>query len=313
VASADGITEATRFEAGDAWLLSLPLHHVSGLAIVVRSLVRGGTILMGDDPADLVSALAAVRPTHLSVVATQLHRAFQDADATDALRSVACVLAGGGPIPLPLRTRAVAEGIPLMVSYGLTEMASTVTASADPEVVTRAGSGGTLLPHRRLDVTPDGVIRVGGDTLCTGYLRSDGIQVVADGDGWFTTGDVGRFDDDGVLRLLGRRDAMFVSGGENVHPGEIEGTLLECPGVMAAVVVPVPDPEFGVRPVAFVELATDGVEPVDVRGHLSDRLPRFKVPERIYRMPPTRGIKPDRSALQALAADPTRAAKLDTV
>jgi len=311
LASADGITEATGFGEGHAWLLSLPLHHVSGLAIVVRALVRGGTVVMADDLSDLARTLTTLRPTHLSMVSTQLHRAFQDAATTDHLRSMRCVLAGGGPIPQPLRVRAVNERVPLMVSYGLTEMASTVTASGDPDVVTRPGSGGAVLPHRRLEVAADGVIRVGGDTLCAGYLEPDGVRDPSDGEGWFTTGDVGRLDDDGVLRVLGRRDAMFVSGGENVHPGEIEGMLLECDGVIAAVVVPIPHPEFGARPVAFVEMAAERT--VDLRAHLSERLPRFKIPEGIYRMPSMTGIKPDRGALLALATDPTREEELETI
>jgi O-succinylbenzoic acid--CoA ligase len=312
VASADGITEAADFGEGDAWLLSLPLHHVSGLAIVVRALVRGGTSVIGDDPSHLVETLATVKPTHLSVVSTQLQRAFQRDDTTEALRHVRCVLAGGGAIPLVLRERAVADAIPLMVSYGLTEMASTVTASADPDVVARSATGGTLLPRRRLEIGPDGVIRVGGETLCRGYLESNGVVNVTDESGWFTTGDVGRLDN-GVLRILGRRDAMFVSGGENVHPGEIEGALLECPGVMAAVVVPVPDQDFGVCPVAFVEMGAHAAETIDLRRHLGERLPRFKIPEHLYRMPPSGGIKPDRGALRALAADPDRAARLESL
>ena len=165
-----------------------------------------------------------------------------------------------------------------------------------------------MLPHRRLRVR-DGQIEVGGQTLFAGYLTADGIEPPPlSADGWFDTGDCGRLDAAGVLTVTGRADAMFVSGGENIHPQEIEAVLGEHPRVAVAVVVPAPDPDFGARPVAFIEPHASPAAAMpaeaELQALLAARLPRFKHPARYYTMPEATasGIcKPDRAHLIALA------------
>jgi O-succinylbenzoic acid--CoA ligase len=193
---------------------------------------------------------------------------------------------------------ALARGVPVHTSYGLTEMASQVTATPAGASREKLRTAGRVLPHREACVSGEGEILVKGETLFAGYLREDGPDLPLDDGGWFRTGDLGEMDADGYLRVLGRRDNLFVSGGENVRPEEIEEALLRIPGVEEAVVVPVPDAEFGHRPVAFVRLSGAAG---DIAGALGPVLPRFKIPKTFHDWEGAAGMKPDRAALKERA------------
>ena len=129
LSSARAAAKELDLDVDDRWLLSLPLHHVGGLAILFRSIVSGATVVMPAPDERTGDAVARTSPTRVSMVATQLADALEDRSATHALRAARTVLAGGGPIPLALRQRAVALSIPLVVSYGSTEAASMIAAS----------------------------------------------------------------------------------------------------------------------------------------------------------------------------------------
>lgn len=158
------------------------------------------------------------------------------------------------------------------------------------------------MPHREVSVAEDGEILVRGDTLFAGYVEGDGVDRQLDDEGWFHTKDLGELDPDGYLRVTGRRDNQFISGGENVQPEEIEAALCRIEGVEAAVVVPVPDEEFGERPVAFVR--APGGLPAGLEKGLEPMLPRFKIPITFHEWPESsgpEGMKPDRRAFRELA------------
>jgi O-succinylbenzoic acid--CoA ligase len=307
-ASANDIIEVG---PGDRWLLSLPLYHVAGLGILFRCLFAGGTVVTALHEADLLETISACEITHLSLVSTQLSRLL-DADASGrGLLGLKAVLVGGGPIPERLVRRAEARGLPLHTTYGLTETASLVT-------VTRKGDGlhewltsGKPLRPDTVRIRDDGEILVRGNTLFAGYVQGETVQrPQTDGD-WFAPGDLGRFDELGNLHVVGRKDNMFVSGGENIQPEEIERHLCSVPGVEQALVVSVEDAEFGAVPVAFVEMESGAVPDNEslVRA-LGEYLPRFKVPRASYAWPSqlkAEGIKPNRKALAARAAAYARA------
>ncbi len=142
-----------------------------------------------------------------------------------------------------------------------------------------------------------------GRTLFRGYVEETGVRPALDDAGWFHTGDLGRLDADGRLVVTGRRDTMFISGGENIHPEEIEREILRFPGVLETIVVPVPDPEFGARPAAFLR-TVDGSLPdaAELDRFLRMTLPGFKMPRRYLAWPDIEeGMKPDRRAFAALA------------
>jgi o-succinylbenzoate---CoA ligase len=296
--SAIGSNANITLRPGDRWLHSLPLYHVGGLSILFRCLLAGATVALPRHGTPLGEAIAGFGATHVSLVSTQLLRLLrEDADLT----ALGAVLMGGGAVSASLVDEAVVRGLPIYTSYGLTEMASQVTATppgASPEALRTAGR---VLPGREVSISEMGEILVRGETLFAGYVEDGKTDRPLDADGWFHTGDLGKLDEDGHLRVLGRKDNLFISGGENMQPEEIEVAICRLDGIDEAVVVPVPDPEFGKRPVAFVKI--DGDEPGDLRSRLERVLPRFKIPVAFHPWPEDtrRGMKPDRNVLRERA------------
>jgi O-succinylbenzoic acid--CoA ligase len=293
--SAVGSNANIALAPGDRWLHSLPLYHVGGLSILFRCLISGAAIALPEPDAPLGRSISGLRATHVSLVSTQLLRLLREDAALECLRAV---LMGGGPMPEDLVDEALARGLPVHTSYGLTEMASQVTATAPGAAPEELRTAGRILPHREVSVSGEGEILVRGETLFAGYVEGEKTGRPSGAGGWFRTGDLGGLDGAGRLRVLGRRDNLFISGGENVRPEEIEEALLRIPGVEEAVVVPVDDPEFGARPVAFVRLS-EGTG--DLARALEPVLPRFKIPKTFHEWEGAGGMKPDRPALKQRA------------
>lgn len=294
-----GSNENIALHPGDRWLLSLPLYHVGGLAILFRCFLAGAAVVL--PPAEkrpLAETLATRRVTHVSLVATQLLRLLRTPAATEASAQLKAVLLGGSAMPAALLDAAQARHLPLHTTYGLTEMASQVTTTPPGATAAHLRTSGRCLPHRELALH-DGEICVRGATLFLGYWTDHGLDPHRDADGWFPTGDLGRLDGDGYLHVAGRRDALFISGGENIQPEEIEHALTQLPGVVQAAVVPVPDAEFGARPVAFVRTDGIGISPEKLTDQLAEMLPRFKMPQAFYPWPEeAEGMKIDRAWLR---------------
>jgi O-succinylbenzoic acid--CoA ligase len=286
---------------GDRWLLSLPLYHVGGLSILFRSLLAGATIAIPERGASLGHSISTFGITHVSVVATQLRRLLREHSELDTTKAI---LLGGGPVPDSLIDESIARGLPIHTSYGLTEMASRVTTTPPRSDAPELRTAGSPLPYRELSISGEGEILVRGETLFRGYIEEDGLEPATDELGWFHTGDLGELNAQGCLRVVGRRDNLFVSGGENVQPEEIENALERLEVVERAVVTPAPDAEFGERPVAFVRVVEERLPPDQLSAMLGDELPRFKIPIAFYEWP--EGADPgqakvDRPFFKALA------------
>ena len=280
--------------SGDRWLHSLPLYHVGGLSILFRCLLAGAAIALPKHGTPIGEAIARLGATHVSLVSTQLLRLLREEADLSALEAV---LMGGGPVSASLIDEAVTRGLPIHTTYGLTEMASQVTTTppgASPEALRTAGR---VLPNREVSISENSEILVRGKSLFAGYVEGEKTDRPLDADGWFHTGDLGGLDENDDLRVGGRKDNIFVSGGENIQPEEVEEILCRLDGIEEAVVVPVPDPEFGHRPVAFVR--TDDGGDGDPAPELEEILPRFKIPVAFYPWPEEarRGMKADRTLL----------------
>jgi len=253
----------------ETWLCPMPLAHVGGLSVQIRSAVYGTTVLL-HERFDTERALAALmdpeeRVTLVSLVPTMLSRLL-DAGLREppALRRV---LLGGGPIAPALLARARDARVNVSPSYGMTEACSQIATDGFPLLGTE------------LRIAEDGEILVRGRTVARGALGPDG---------WLHTGDLGSFGEDGRLVIAGRKADTIVSGGENVAPTEVESVLLEHPGVIDAAVFGRADPEWGEAVVAQVVLADGaGVESDTLRAHCAARLAPFKVPKRFE---PVEGI-----------------------
>ncbi|WP_046224405.1 o-succinylbenzoate--CoA ligase [Vibrio sp. ECSMB14106] len=284
--SAVGLLDVFYFEQGDTWLLSLPMYHVSGLAIVHRWLAVGGCIKIGTGQLET----DIEECSHASLVATQLHRLLKSKQAL----TLTHVLLGGSHIPEELALQAQQMGIETWLGYGMTEAASTVTA----KLVDASSTAGFVLNHRQLKIENQRIY-IGGDTLASGYYHQGKLTPLVDESGWFDSKDLGQWDGEQVS-IIGRADNQFISGGENIHCEEIERALTQLSSVKQAFVVPVEDSEFGFRPVAIVdsdELPTKEWFAEQLQGNLE----RFKFPIEYYEMPEQeqQGIKVSRAGLAA--------------
>jgi o-succinylbenzoate---CoA ligase len=255
----------------DRWLCCLPLSHVSGLSIVLRSVIYGTTAVLHDgfDTDRVAAALSEDEITVASLVSTMLLRLLEaDAD----LVAPRVILVGGGPVPEAALEEAVGRGATVAQTYGLTEAASQVTTLAPTDARRKLGSAGRPLLTTRLRLR-DGEILVQGPTVAPGC---------ADADGWLHTGDLGRIDDEGFLYVEDRIDDMIVTGGENVVPAEVEAVLAGHPEVLDAAVVGREDPEWQQAVTAVVVLRSGSETSADdLRRHCADLLAPHKVPKRV--------------------------------
>ncbi|QYJ89812.1 o-succinylbenzoate--CoA ligase [Shewanella halotolerans] len=298
IASALGSTQKIPLACGDNWLLSLPLFHIGGLAIVNRCALAGAALTLPAPGLSLAKQLKAMPLTHLSLVATQLVRLLND--APESLKGLKALLLGGSAMDEQLIERLTPLGIPAFTSYGMTEMSSQITTAR----ANAQGSCGMPLPGRQLNII-DEVIYVRGETLFLGYLGDKPPHSIArplDDDGWFCTQDRGRFTPEGELLILGRTDNMFICGGENVQPEEIEAVLRSYPGIEEALVFGVADEEFGLLPVAIIKGEVASLEKLE--GFLCQHIARFKRPRRYFPWPEVEqtGLKlPRKLVIQAVA------------
>lgn len=283
LASARTSAPACALTRHDRWQLSLPLFHVGGLGILFRSLVTGSSISLSSVEAGVADAAT----THLSLVPTQLYRILGDATHREALRHKKCIMLGGAPIGTRILRQAIELGMPVMPTYGLTEMGSAVTLAPTP-VIAEDGtvSLGRPLPGREIHLSAEGEVLTRGASLFQGYITPEGLSLQRDTEGWFATGDVGRILSDGTLAIIGRKDAQFISGGENIHPEMIENALTSLPGIVAACVVPIPNEEFGHRPFAFVVSERTPLDIEEIQDALRPRIPGFALPVGIQEAPP---------------------------
>ncbi len=300
-----GSNRNIRLEPGDRWLLSLPLYHVGGLAIVMRAILAGAAVGLPSAEKNIAQDIQDLGITHISLVPTQLYRLLSDESALPALRSLKTILLGGGPIPELLLTKAIELDLPLSISYGSTEMASQIASSPVGDLSALKSRSLITLPYRDVCISDEQEILVRGSTLFSGYVKQGVLERPFRDGGWFATGDLGTLNKDGSLQVKGRKDNMFISGGENIQPEEIEGCLFRHPDVLQAIVVSVPDAEFGARPVAFVECAAGkSLSPAVLRDFLRTRIAGYKVPRRFFDWPKEDNdgsIKTRRHDLQRLA------------
>jgi O-succinylbenzoic acid--CoA ligase len=262
-ASALGSAAMLGLDLHERWLCPMPLTHVGGLSIPIRSAIYATTAVLHDrfDTEAVLNELMEPghRITLVSLVPTMLARLL-DA-GLERPPTLRWALLGGGPIEPTLLERAQAAGVPVAPTYGMTEACSQIATFGWP------------LPGVELRSES-------GEVLVRGAIVSPGA--VAE-DGWLHTGDLGDFDERGRLRITGRKAETIVSGAENISPREVEEVLLEHPDVADAGVFGRPDAEWGEAVVAVV-VPRDGTEvkPDELRAFCAAKLARFKVPKEFY-------------------------------
>ncbi|MCO5044470.1 MAG: o-succinylbenzoate--CoA ligase [Kiritimatiellae bacterium] len=292
-----------RLSSHDAWLLSLPLFHVGGIGVLFRCALAGAAVIVPEAGESIEAAQERYGVTHLSLVATQLYRLLNSEKLPASFAKLKTILLGGSGMPPALLVEAMRRRWPVYTSYGMTEMASQVCTMGPASPPAKRMTSGRALGHCEVRIATDGEIWVRGRTLFRGYVTASGRQLPVDEEGWFATGDLGALDEEGYLTVRGRKDNLFISGGENIQPEEVENWLASFPEVAAAVVVPRSDEEFGARPVAFLQWRGDAVSDEELRARLEKILPRYKIPASFRAWPDASGeFKIDRRRFEQLAA-----------
>jgi O-succinylbenzoic acid--CoA ligase len=240
----------------DRWLAALPLFHVGGLSILLRSVLDGTTAVVHEsfDPTQANAAIDNDGVTIMSVVANMLQRMLDERGERPYPPHLRCMLLGGGPAPQPLLEACAARGVPVVQTYGLTETCSQLTTLAPDDALRKLGSAGKALHGSEVRIVDGdrvcapkepGEIVARGPTVTPGYLNRPEASSEALRGGWLHTGDLGYVDHEGYLYVLDRRDDLIVSGGENVYPAEIESVLQSHPAVLEAGVIGVADERWG--------------------------------------------------------------------
>jgi O-succinylbenzoic acid--CoA ligase len=295
IASARAALDRLGARPGERWLCGLPVHHISGLGILVRSLVAGSEPVLRDriDAGAIASAAAggAEGPSYVSVVPTQLRRLL-DADAPVA--GFRAILLGGAAIPDGMLAEAAAAGARVVTTYGMTETCGGCVYDGRP-------LGGV-----RITADTGGRLRIAGDVLFSRYRREPELTAAVLRDGWFLTSDLGEVAADGTVLIRGRADDVINSGGEKVVAGDVEQVLRTWEEISDAVVVGTPDPDWGERVTALI-VPANGTRPPgldDVRAYVRDRLPRYAAPRAVLAvgaLPMLASGKPDRQRIRDIA------------
>ena len=270
----------------DCWLCTVPLFHISGYSILMKSIIYGMKIVLHDrfDENEVISDIHKENVTIMSVVSTTLTRIMEALHHDKLPDYFRCMLLGGGPASLPLLEACVAKNIPVFQTYGMTETSSQIVTLSPEDSLRKLGSAGKSLFPSQIKIMGDkglgaavneaGEIVVKGPNVTSGYLNRDhDLQ-----GGWLHTGDIGYLDEEGFLYVLDRRSDLIISGGENIYPAEIEGVLTSHPAIGDAGVIGRQDEEWGEIPVAFI-VKKAAVSEAEIKTFCMEKLAKFKIPK----------------------------------
>ena len=286
----------------DCWLLAMPIARVGGLSILTRCLAARRPVALagGFDAAQLPAWIARWRVTLASLVPTMLAKVLDAHPHWTPPPFLRAVLIGGAEAPRALLARAAQRRLPIVITYGCTETCSQVAATpyALRFEAARCGAGRPL-PGAQVRVV-DGRIEVRGPMRMHGYAGEPPL----DPEAWFDTGDVGEFDADGLLHVKGRAGDLIITGGENVHPAEVEQVLESFAGVKSAGAFGIADETWGQLVAAALVVDSDFAGEAALAAYLAERLAPHKRPRRLFlvdALPLTAAGKRDRRALVRLA------------
>jgi o-succinylbenzoate---CoA ligase len=272
----------------DTWLCTVPIFHISGYSILMKSIIYGMKIVLHDsfDEKKVLQDLWKEKITIISVVTTMLQR-IEQATNEKFPAYFRYMLLGGGPATVELLTRCINKGILVYYSYGMTETSSQIVTLSPEDSISKIGSAGKPLFPAQLRIVNQleevlgpnevGEITVCGPNVSKGYLNKENHLK----DGWFFTGDIGYIDSEGFLYVLDRRSDLIISGGENIYPAEVEAVLAEMEGIKEAAVIGIPDDQWGQVPVAFV--VGDGSVRSEkwIMENCEKSLAKYKIPKRV--------------------------------
>ena len=267
----------------DNWLMVLPLFHVSGLSILLRSLYNGTavTILPKYDKAQVLKLIESENINMMSLVPTILTQL----EPSIIHHNLRVILLGGEFIPMALIDACEKKSLPIYKTYGMTETFSQSVTFSVLDYPHKRDSVGKPLPGMQVRIdNPDadgvGEIHLTGPMVMTGYIDKEPI------DGDLNTDDIGYVDEDGFVYILNRRKDLIISGGENIYPKELEDLVYTLPSVKECAVVPVPDPKWGQVPALFVAFHDgESMTADEILSFMTKSLAKYKVPKYVKILP----------------------------
>ncbi|WP_113927218.1 o-succinylbenzoate--CoA ligase [Bacillus sp. P14.5] len=276
----------------DVWLCAVPLFHISGYSILMRSIIYGMEIKLHEkfDEEAINGELKVGNVTIISVVSAMLQRLLKNLGQGSYHRDFRCMLLGGGPAPKSMLEQCKDKRIPVYQTYGMTETSSQfVTLSPEDSLAKLGSAGKPLFPcemkilHNGQEAAANvqGEIAVRGPNVTRGYYNREEANKESFVEGWFLTGDIGYLDDHGFLFVLDRRSDLIISGGENVYPAEIESVLAAHPAIAEAGVIGLPSDKWGQVPAAFI-VKESPLTASEVELFCRSRLAGYKVPHHFY-------------------------------
>ncbi len=280
-----------QFTEDDSWLLSLPLYHIGGFSIVLRTCIYGIPLLIpeGLESKDIKAAIDEQDPAFISLVPTMMKRLLENNVKPNNLHKA--ILLGGGPIPGGLVDACEKYGWKIATTYGTTETGSQI-ATRHPDAVAQKESAGQPLPFTSIRIIDkqgdevsagtEGEIIVATPSCMKGYYKQDDLTAEVIHDGWYHTGDYGYVTEDSYLYVVSRRSDIIVSGGENINPVEVEYVLRDHSGIQDVCVIPYSDPEWGEVPVAVIVPVDEAVSLESIKQFLTGKIASFKIPKKIF-------------------------------
>lgn len=271
----------------DEWLCVAPIFHISGFSIMMRGLIYGMTVRLAQKfRVDAIERILVKEPiTIMSVVPFMLQQLVRQATKTSRhyQHAFRCMLLGGGTTDQTTLQQCEQLRIPVVQCYGMTETCSQIIALRAQDALKKIGSVGQPLFTTQLKLAENGEILLKTPALTPGYLNLPGKLSAKMIDGWYRTGDVGHFDDDGYLYIDGRLDEMLISGGENVFPQEVEQVYRRLPAIQDVAVIGQHDDKWGEVPVAFV-VSDSKLDDKKLRAFGRQHLAHYKVPRRFIQV-----------------------------
>ena len=288
------------FTSSDRNLVALPMFHIGGIGLfTLPMLYVGGTVVIqrAFDPAEMIRLFDREKIS-VSLVVPAMYLFMINSPAFDPapLAKARILMSGGAPLPVSLVEQYQEQGVILQQGYGMSEAAPSISTLAKPWALGKKGSVGRIVFHLEAIVADDdcvelprgevGELLLRGPNVMQGYWRRPEANEEAFSGGWFHTGDLARMDGEGFLYMVDRKKDMFISGGENVYPAEVENAIFALEQVAEAAVIGLPDPKWGEVGCAVVALK-EGRTLVqeEVVAHLKTCLAKYKIPKKVVFTP----------------------------
>lgn len=286
-ASAQSCHETVGFTRESRWLAVLPIYHISGLSIIIRSMLYGFTVYLKEkfDPQAILSCIQHKHITHLSLVPQTLTRLMDE--GLNQPFNIEKILLGGAKLDVGFIAQALKYQLPIYNSFGMTETCSQFL-TASPKVLQRrpntvgCPSGNQRIKIKDANKQGHGVLYVKGENVMNGYIFPESVNPsMFDDDGYFNTGDIASIEE-GYITIYDRRKDLIISGGENIYPFEIESKAKSLLGVSDAMCVGATDEIWGEVPVLYIVSETGEAILPELNHYLNVHLAKYKHPKRIY-------------------------------